>query len=83
MFRTHPFLLGIVRGIAAFLLLLIGVLSFLWAVFCFCGGPDGNFGSRESIIWGFGFLVFAIVAPGAGVLLVRAALKAPDIDESF
>ena len=49
-------------------LFLAGGLSILWSLACFLGGPDGKIGSKESIIWGLGFLVVGCVVVLAGKL---------------
>jgi hypothetical protein len=72
----HRILAMIVGGIVAAPLLLSSFLSFLWSLFCFLGGADGNFGSRPTIV---AAIVWAIIA-SAGLLVglwdVRAGLKA-------
>ena len=39
--------------------LAVGVLAWAWSLFCFAGGPGGR-GSREAIMYGSGFMLFAI-----------------------
>ena len=68
--------LQITSAIAAVLLLSVAVLSFLWGVFCFLGGPEGNPGSRDSIVYGTGFVVFALTVGGIAAILLRVAMKA-------
>jgi hypothetical protein len=76
MFQKYPILMAVMSGVAAGVLFLVSVSSLLWAAFCFLGGPDGDIGSRESIIWGSGFLTFAVVIGFIGILLARVALRA-------
>ena len=58
-----------------FILLALSGFAFIWGAFCLLGGPDGNIGSLESIIWGGSFIV-------AGFLLLAirksASKKAKD-----
>jgi hypothetical protein len=76
MFHRHPVLLKVVGVVAAGLLLTMSAMSLLWAVFCFLGGPDGNRGSRESIVWGSCFGAFAGFMAAIGVLLLKKYRKA-------
>jgi membrane protein implicated in regulation of membrane protease activity len=76
MFQKRQWLWMVVSIIAATALLLFGLFSLLWALFCFLGGPDGKIGSLESIEWGLGFSLFGILVTVAGVFFARAGLKA-------
>lgn len=40
----------------------LGVLAIIWSVLCFIGGPDGQIGTKNSIIFGVVFLFAGIVA---------------------
>jgi len=75
MVAKHPALLRVISGIAAVPILAVSVLGVLWAVFCFLGGPEGNRGSRESIVWGSLVLAFAIAVAAVGILLARVAFS--------
>ena len=55
--------------LAKIVLFLAGGLSILWSLVCFLGGPDGKIGSKESIVWGLGFLVVGCVVVRAGKLV--------------
>jgi hypothetical protein len=71
-----PTRLSISRAILAVLLFLVAGLSFLWGLFClFLGGPEGDRGSHESIVWGTGFVAFAVIVAAVAVLLLRVATK--------
>jgi len=74
----HPTGLRIASGITGVLLLLVAISSFLWGVvFClFLGGPEGDRGSPDSIVWGTGFVVFAVILAAVAALLLKVATKA-------
>lgn len=65
----------IVGGVVAVPLLLSSLLSSLWSVFCFLGGPDGKLESRSTIVAAIVFALTAIVSLLAGLWDVRAGLK--------
>ena len=48
--------------------LAVGVLAWAWSLFCFAGGPGGR-GSREAIMYGSGFMLFAIFCGAVFFLL--------------
>jgi hypothetical protein len=72
---SHPTLLVLVSSIVAAPLLLFSVLSLLWSVFCFLGGPDGQFGSRASIVAGCVFVVVASIGLLVGLWNLRVGLR--------
>ena len=67
----------IIRIVLSLPFLVIGVLSWVWSIVCFTGGPDGRIGSPESILWGSGFMLFSILCGGVFLLLNRKKRWAP------
>jgi hypothetical protein len=66
---------SIVAGVTSALLALFGGL---WAVFCFIGGPDGKFGSRESIVAGTMSLSIGVFFVMASIAFFKAAVRKDD-----
>jgi len=72
--KPFPWLfpVSLCTGIAfAFLAILAG----LWALFCFIGGPDGRFGSKDSIVAGCVSLAILALFLAASITFIKAAQK--------
>ena len=67
----------IIRIVLSLPFLAVGVLFWAWSIVCFVGGPDGRIGNPESILWGSGFLLFAMLCGGVFLLLNRKKRWAP------
>jgi hypothetical protein len=53
------------------ILLILSLLLLLWSLISFLGGPDGKFGSPESILWGIVGLFLGILALIGTLSLMR------------
>ena len=62
-------ILKIIALLIKIILILIGGLYILLSLVCFLGGPDGKVGSKESIVYGLGFLVGGSIIVFAGKLI--------------
>ena len=51
--------------------LILSLLVLLWSIISFLGGPDGKFGSPESILWGIVGLFLGILALIGTLRLMR------------
>ena len=71
--RAEKSLRDIIRIVLSFPFLAVGVLFWAWSIVCFIGGPDGRIGSLESILWGAGFMLFAVLCGGVFLRLTRKA----------
>ena len=61
----------IIRIVLSLPFLVIGVLSWVWSIVCFTGGPDGRIGSPESILFGSCFMSFSVLCGVVFLLLTR------------
>ncbi len=79
---THPSTAGRILRIATGVgCLLLAFLMAFAGVFAALGGPDGKFGSSESLRWAAGYAVVFLVSVAAGWRLLRRR-SAPQADSA-
>ena len=71
--RAEKSLRDIIRIVLSLPFLAVSALFFAWSLFCFVGGLDGRVGSPESILWGAGFMLVAVLCGGVFLRLTRKA----------